>query len=464
MTDKDFEVKFEKAQAFFERAEEVATTGNFDYAIEMYIRGLQKLPDAVEEGHIALRRMSLLRQGKGGKKPTVVERLKHHGGKTSLEEMLSAEFLLAKDPDHLPYAETMLKTAVAGEFKKTAEWIAALVYEANYSSVKPSINTYLLLKDSYKTLEMYSKAVVVCRHAMQIKPDNAQLQDELRDLSAQMAVQNGKYASKEGFTESIRDREKQDQLHEQGKLVKSDGYRAKEVDDARKAMQTNPDSQTNIIRMANALFEMKTDRTYNDAKELLENAYAKTQDFTFKRHQGEMEIRELRRQVRKAKADVRADIGNGQLKSVLQGLKNEVNKTETEHYKLCLSHYPTDLLIKYEYGICLARNKQYDEAIPMFQEAQRDPRRKLAAMDETGLCFFLKGWYADAIDIFERAVNLCEIEDDEVTKDLRYNLARSYEENGNTEKATEQYSKLVQIDFNYKDIRHRIDRLRNESD
>ena len=48
-----------------------------------------------------------------------------------------------------------------------------------------------------------------------------------------------------------------------------------------------------------------------------------------------------------------------------------------------------------------------------------------------------------------------------VAKELRYNLGRSYEQQGDTEKALEIYRKLAQLDFGYKDVRQRIDKLRN---
>jgi tetratricopeptide (TPR) repeat protein len=120
--------------------------------------------------------------------------------------------------------------------------------------------------------------------------------------------------------------------------------------------------------------------------------------------------------------------------------------------------------MKYEYAQCLVRNKKYDEAIPLFQDAQRDPRYKTTAMGKTGLCFFLKGWYSDAIDIFERALAACEIQDNAMAKDLRYNLARSYENDGAGEKALELYRKLAQLDFDFRDVRDRVNKLRTSAD
>ena len=53
-----------KAGAFFERAGKVALTDNFDYAIDMYMEGLRRAPDVLEDGHVPLRKMALVRQGK----------------------------------------------------------------------------------------------------------------------------------------------------------------------------------------------------------------------------------------------------------------------------------------------------------------------------------------------------------------------------------------------------------------
>jgi tetratricopeptide (TPR) repeat protein len=150
----------------------------------------------------------------------------------------------------------------------------------------------------------------------------------------------------------------------------------------------------------------------------------------------------------------------------MEKLKQATKVRETaalEHYHECVENYPTDLKMKYEYAQCLVRNKEYDEAIPLFQDAQRDPRYKTTAMGKTGLCFFLKSWYSDAIDIFEQALAACDVQDNAMAKDLRYNLARSYEEDGAGEKALELYRKLAQLDFDFRDVRDRVNKLRTSA-
>jgi len=81
-------------------------------------------------------------------------------------------------------------------------------------------------------------------------------------------------------------------------------------------------------------------------------------------------------------------------------------------------------------------------------------------MGKIGLCFFMKGWFSDAIDTFKEAIEQYEIKDDEIAKDLRYNLARACEQQGQTAEALEIYRKLAQLDYAYKDVRNRVDKLR----
>jgi tetratricopeptide (TPR) repeat protein len=139
-------------------------------------------------------------------------------------------------------------------------------------------------------------------------------------------------------------------------------------------------------------------------------------------------MRQLRRKIREARRQLEAQPRSAEARALVADLMARLNSTELEHYQLCVQNYPTDLGAKYEYGLRLLKNKQYNEAIPLFQEAQKDPRRKIAAMDKIGSCFFMKGWYTDAVDVYTRALEAYEIKDDALAKELRYNLARAYEE------------------------------------
>jgi tetratricopeptide (TPR) repeat protein len=454
----------EKARVLFSRAEQVAATDNFDYAIDLYRQGLQLFPDALEDGHAPLRKLALIRQGKGGKKPSMMDQIKHSGGKTPLDQLLNAEYLLAKDPDNLGYAEKMLKACAAAGCRRTGEWIAQLISDANRASVKPSFATYVLLKNCYSQMGLYTQAVKACEMALQLKPGDDVLRSELRDLAANMTMEKGKYGKAAGFRESLNDKEYQDRLQSQDNVVKSDNVKQRSLSEARRQCQQAPTSTTNILQLAEALADMATEPAYTEAVALLNQSYEKTKDFTFRRKLFELEIKLLRKHIRQIQESLHGKAAEGQPAQELSVLIVRLDQKELDYYRQCAENYPTDMRFKYEYGRCLIKAKQYDQAIPMFQEARAEPRLRLAAMDKMGLCFLLKGWFEDAIDIFSEALKECPAQDGSVAKDIRYNLARAYESSNQTAKALEIYRKLAQTDFSYKDVSQRIDKMRNPGD
>jgi tetratricopeptide (TPR) repeat protein len=462
MAEDQTEQALAKARVFFERAGQVAQSNNFDYAIDMYLEGIRCAPDALEEGHIALHQLALFRQTKGGRKPSVSERIKGLRGKTALERMINAEYLFAKDPDHLPYAEAILKAALAGDYRRTAKWIADLVFQANNALERPLLQTYLLLKDSYETLGLLENAVRASQFALTLRPDDKELQDEYQRLSAELTVVKGQYEQEGDFRKSIKDREAQEKLQSQESIVKTLDYRRSAVEDARNRYAQQPQLARNILDLAYSLSDLDQDGAEDEAVELLEKAYQQQNDFTFKQQAGRIRIKQFVRKIKLAQDMLEVSEDVDSVKSSIEKLQAQLADTELEHYRLCTKNYPTDVRYKYEYGVRLVDSNRYDEAIPFFQEAQRDPRHKFSAMNKIGLCFFLKGWYADAIDVLTNALKSYQLKDDDIAKDLRYNLARAYQADGNSEKALEVYRKLAQIDFAYKDVNKRVDELRSK--
>ncbi len=452
------------ARSFFAKARAAAERKQYDFAIDMYLDGLIRAPDALEEGHLPLCELGLQRRGQGGKKPSMMDRVKRMRGKTALEQMLNAEYLYVKDPDNLSYAETMLKAAVDGGFHKTAHWLANVIFQTNNAVAKPSVHTYLVLKDCYKALGQYDKAVAACQRASRMRPEDKDLADECKNLSAELAMSKGKYDGDGDFRQSIRDRETQAKMYAQDRVIKTQDYRVSAVEEARKEYARAPELPKNLFNLADALADLETDEAENEAIQLLEQAYVGRHNFSFEERAGLVRIGQLKRKLREVRKQLETQPDSDEAKSRQAELTAQLTEAELEHYRLCVENYPTDLTHKYEYAQRLLLDQRYNEAIPLFQEAQRDPRRKIAAMDKIGCCFFLKGWYADAVDVFTQAIAAHEIKDDGLAKELRYNLARSYEEQGQKDKALDIYRRIAQLDFGYKDVSARVDQLRAGSD
>ena len=178
-----------KAEKFFDYGRKSADTGNFDYAIELYLQGLAVDPENTE-AHQQLREISLKRKASGGKTLGMFEKMKlKKASKDDKETLLNAEKLLAYDPGD---TGTMLALVVAAHksgFYDTVMWIGPQVLQANITAPKgPDFNTFITLRDIYKSLHQWPEAVEACSWAAKLKPDDMDLQKELKDLGAQQTM------------------------------------------------------------------------------------------------------------------------------------------------------------------------------------------------------------------------------------------------------------------------------------
>jgi tetratricopeptide (TPR) repeat protein len=454
-----------RARAYFTKGAETAYTLNFDYAIELYLDGLSFWPEAVDEGHKPLREIALRRQAAGGKKSGFSDgsKYKKASGRNPKDAMLKAEYLLSKDPVNLDHMSEMLKAAVAGSHKETGQWIANLLFERNRQQEKPSFHTYSFLKDCYIALENFPRALQSCQMALQLKPRDEALQEVLRDLSAQATMQQGKYDSEKGdFRDSIRDRESQEKLQSQEQLIQSDSQKVDSIAQARQSYQANPADPAIILRLADTLVATERDEDDLEAISILDKAYAEMDQFHFKQRSGEILLKLHQRQLRTVREQLRENSADESLKKRYETLSGNALTAELNHYKLCVDNYPTDMRLKHEYGKSLFRAKKYEEALPVFQQAGADLRFRLSSMKYVGQCFYYMKWYPDAAAKFEEALQTQEGSDDAAAKELRYNLGRAYEADGKLKEALDSYRKVAQVDFNYLDVRSRVEALRKK--
>jgi len=454
-----------RGREFFRKGSEVAYALNYDYAIELFLDGISFWPDALEEGHKPLREIALRRQGGGGKKSGFTDKSKFRkmSDKSPKDTMLKGEYLLCKDPTHLGHLSDALKGAIDAGFKATALWMANWLFDANRQQAKPSHATYIFLKDCYVKLEIFNMALQCCAQALQLKPNDMDLQQVMRDLSAQNTMQQGKYDEDGDFRDSIKDRENQEKLQSQELLIHSDETKSDLIATARKEYLENPTVPGKVYKLVDTLCETEDEDNENEAVQILEKAFAQANQFRYKQRSGNIKIKQLKRNKRILQ-DALESVGgqDEELENDIKEIGNQVLDAELAHYKLCMENYPTDLGIKQEYGIRLLQAEKFDDAIPIFQEARNDARYRVAALNSIGQCFFRKQWYADAVETYEQALEVVENKESELAKDVRYNLGSACEADGRPDEALDHFRIIAQIDFNYRDVRDRIDTLRKQ--
>ena len=441
-----------KGKAFFDRADQVASTGNWDFAIEMYVEGLRREPDNLQRGHQKLREVSLSRKVQGGKGPGRREQIKYRAGKDSLENLANASYLLSKEPGQVKYMEQLLKAAGELKLGKVVRWTGELLMETQKKAPKPNKRICMVITDALDNAEHYDLAVQACNMALQLDPDDPQIESRLGRLGAKYTLWKGKYGQEGDFSKGIKDMGEQKKWMQKDMLVKDDDYLEQQIAQTEEEYRQSPTVPGKINALVDALLKFEDEAYENQAIDVLNKAHKDTDAYQFKMRVGEIRIRQMSRQFRKLR-----EAGDNEGATALARKQLEFEATE---YAERSENYPTDLSIKYELGRRLFLSGKYDDAIGILQQAHRDPRRFVMAMNYLGQAFMKKDWWQEAVDTFEKVLegDLTE----EKTKDIRYNLASCYEKMNKLEKAQEQLSHVAQVDFNFKDVRARLESVRKK--
>jgi len=442
-----------KGKAFFDRAEQVAETGNWDFAIEMYIEGLRREPGNVEQGHQRLREVAMKRKAQGGKNPSMGDKFKYRIGKDPEKNLVNSAFLLAKEPGSQQLMNQIRQAASKLGLKAVVKWVCDIILEsqrlAESQGKKLHVKLLMMLANDYAAVEEYVAAIQACEMARKADPMSAEIQQTLSDLSAKYTMHKGKYGEEGDFVDKVADMDGQKKLMEQDHLVQSDDFLSKEIEKARADYLGSPNVPGKINAFVDALLKKRDEAFEGEAIDVLTKAHNDSGAYQFKLRIGDIKITQMTRRYRKLVKAGDKDAAQNQLRAQLA--------FELDEFKERSINYPTDLTLKYELGRRQYLAGQYDESIASLQQAQRDPRRHLTAMSYLGQAFEAKGWMREASETYERALETEMTEDK--AKDLRYHLGGVMEKMGKLVDAREQFSAVAQIDFNYKDVRQRLDQI-----
>lgn len=459
-----------KGKAFFDRARTVAATGNYDYAIEMAIQGLNREPFNVAE-HQALRETALRRKISGVKSGGGLLGALGGGvkmpfkGKTPKEAMLNNEFTLARDVGNITAMTAIIRNADLLNLREVVLWMGTLLKEANRTTKSPKIEIYTELGSIYARYEEFERACDVVNEASKLKPQDGELDALSKQYAAQATIKRGNFDKGESFRGSIKDAEATKKLLEEDNLGKSEEYRKKSVEEARAAYEKNPMELQVISKYHKALWEMDDERYDDIDMQMLLKAYEATKIYRLKAAVGDVRMRQFKKNLRLLREAVKSDPSDKEMVQQYHALDKERLAFELAEFKERAEHMPTDMMVKYELGVRYYESKHFDEAIGAFQEAQANPKIRVEALHLLGRSFLTQGMKPEAVETLKRSIEEYELAPTGNTKsqDLHYWYGRALEENKQFTDAIDIYSKIVRWNMQYLDARKRLNDLRAQT-
>ena len=151
-------------------------------------------------------------------------------------------------------------------------------------------------------------------------------------------------------------------------------------------------------------------------------------------------------------------------RSAVEKLKLASLRQEIEIFGARVHRYPDNVTWKYELALRLKSAGKYQEAIKAFQEAIKDVRRRGVISLELGECFQAIKQYQLAMQNYEVAIEALTDRELENRKRALYRAGVLAAALKDIDAAQKHLSAVATLDFGYRDVAKRLDKLRSGGD
>jgi tetratricopeptide (TPR) repeat protein len=229
----------------------------------------------------------------------------------------------------------------------------------------------------------------------------------------------------------------------------------------RQKIQQQPTEIEPYLELADLL---ERDSKVDEAERLLAKALAASgNDLKVREHVEDRQLRWARQKVMIAEKRLQAE-DTADTRAAVERLKAAQLRQEIEVYSARCERYPENVTWKYELAMRLKAAGNYAEAIRGFQEVLQDARRKGAVSLELGECFQKIKQYQLAMKNYQTAVEVLTDREQELRKRALYRAGVLATGLNDVDAAQKYLSTLAGLDFGYRDVAERLDKLGSVKD
>ena len=443
--------QYEKGKTAFER-------NNFDYALAI-LSGVLEVEPGFYDCRQALRASQFKKAGAGtgffkkmmggvGSSPLMAKgqlALRNN----PLDALKIAEQILNTDPNSIGAHKMLAEAATAADLPKTAVMSLEIVAKA---APKDEENS-LALAHGYAAIGQAEKAEKILVELIRLRPNDGNLKEELKNLSARKTLAEGGYEAlsdgKGSYRDILKNKDEAVALEQESRQVKSEDVALKLIRENESRLELEP----NNIKLMRTLAEQYTQqKNYDRALEYYDRMAA-TDGLTDSALQ-------------RAIADVRVkklDMVAAQLDPAAPDYaeRSAALKVERDDYLLseCKARadkYPNDLGIRYDLGVLYFQAGKISEAIQELQKAQNHPNKRLQALSYLGQCFAKRNMNEMAARTIQTALKEKASFDDE-KKEMIYALGCIFEKMAKKDEAMAQFTQIYEVDIGFKDVAKKVD-------
>ena len=457
-----FEPQPEKARRWFEHARVMSDSFNFDSALVYYAHGIG-LDPSMMSAHEAMYEAAVQYFNKGSR-PASGKEIRKLEGPHPVEKFAVAEFAWMKDINNASLALKLLEALVKAEQLEFGHWFAPKAMNVLLKQKKPSKNAFLQAKTCLAEIVAWNEALRAGAAALNIDPLDTELESDLKDLSAQRAMDEGRYeeagGEEGGFRKFVLDADKQRELEDAGAIAAGQSMEQRNLQRALKEYEKSPATPDVLNQYAQLLKVLGTPEAEQQSYDVYMKGFKDTNEYRFRALAGDIKIEQAQRRVDELqeKRDGRAN--DGELIAAFEQARKTALDLRYSEYNERTAKYPTDRRIKYQLGEVEFEMGRYMDAMKRFQDAKDEPRLRVQAGHMLGRCFAEETWHIEAIQAYKEVLEHVEATEKEMELAIRYDLMVSLMANAREERSLDLAKEargictsILQQDVTYRDIR-----------
>jgi tetratricopeptide (TPR) repeat protein len=319
-------------------------------------------------------------------------------------------------------------------------------------------------------LGQFDQAITCWRRVLAAKPNDEEASKAISHLGVEQTIQKGGY-EQELLQGALSDAAKLEAsvrghavaLPDSPAATPAEAAAAKRADaeareeELRAAIDAAPAEISNYLQLAE-LFSGQ--QRFRDAQKLLSRALAVSGggDLAVRERLEEAHLRHAQQQVDIAERRAQKDKSD-EAKQLAQRMAVQANQAELEVYAARAAREPGSALLQYELGLRLKRAGKFKEAIQAFQAARDDTRHKAQVQLNLGESFQHIRQFRLALASYEAAIAAADTMQPDTRKLALYRAGVLAAELSEPSRAEKYLTELAAIDFGYRDVADRLDKL-----
>ncbi len=457
-----FQPQPDKARRWFDHARVMADSFNFDSALVYYAHGIG-LDPSMMSAHEAMYEAAVQYFNKGCR-PASGKEIRKLEGSHPVEKFAAAEFAWMKDINNGSLAMKLLEAIVKAQQFEFGHWFAPKVLNILQKQKKPSKNAFLQAMTCLAEIGAWNEALRAGEIALALDPMDAELESDLKDLSAQRAMDEGRYAEaggeEGGFRKFVLDADKQRELEEASSIAGGQSIEQRNLERALKEYEQSPGIPDIINKYAQLLKAKGTPQDEQQAYDIYIKGFRETEEYRFRALAGDIKIEQAQRHVNELQERLDGRTNDGQLSAELERARRTALQLRFAEFSERTERYPTDRRIKFQLGKVEFELSRPIDAMKRFQEAKDEPRLRVQAEHMLGRCFAEESWHIEAVNALKEALEHVEATEQEAELAIRYDLMISLMANAREERSLDLAKEarnictsIIQRDVTYRDIR-----------